>query len=240
MKDTRLKRKHDNITIYYHESVSGLIPLTIKSLDMASQRVDSSLLGSFKKKPTDLIFMDLEEMDEFSTINDLSGIYSDFDKLIGIHVYEEDVESILAEKETPLFFFQKTILHEYAHVATHRKIEEFSVDYSDFPKWFVEGIAEYVVYHNTTVEYNSFNFDWLSFEELSGYKEWQDARLRDNANPYLQSHFTVKYLLDVYGDQVVVNLMENTKVNDDFYEALKQISGKDIDQLEAEIVSYYE
>lgn len=239
MKDTRLKREHDHITIYYLESFNELIPLTVDSLELADKRIEA-LLGSYKKKPTDLIFMDLEEMDEFSTIDDLSGIYSDFDKLIGIHVYEEDVESILAKKETPLFFFQKTIFHEYAHVATHRKIEEFSVDYSDFPQWFVEGIAEYISYHDTSVEYNSFNFDWLSFEELSGYKEWQDARFRDNANPYLQSYFTVKYLLGIHGDRVLVKLMKDTNENNDFYEALKQISGKEINQLEAEIVSYYE
>ncbi|KKI88484.1 hypothetical protein WQ54_31215 [Bacillus sp. SA1-12] len=238
LKEIKMKKKINNVTIFYDEEQNELIPLTIKTLEWADETV-YEVIGNYDKKPVDLMFMNLEEIDRFSELVDVSGFYTDFDKIIGIHVYQEDIENIMQKKETPLYFFQKSIMHEYGHFATYRKIDEIGVSPSEFPQWFLEGIAEYIGNDKTIVEYESFQFEWLPLQQISGGNGWQESRFIEHADPYLQSYFTINYLLKVYGSNVLMELMEKTKMTNDFNKALEQVSGKKIVEFEEDIISYY-
>lgn len=238
LKKNNMEQKVNNVTIYYDEKFNDLIPLTIETLGWADDTLNE-VIGGYDKSPIDLIIMDYEEMERFSTLIDVSGFYSNFDKIIGIQVYLEDIKNIIQKKETSLYFFQKSILHEYTHFATYKKIEEIGVSSRKFPQWFVEGIAEYVGNDKTIVEYDSFRFEWLPLQQISGDKQWQEARLNKDANPYLQSYFTVNYLLKLYGNNVLIELMEKTKNTNDFYEALKQVTGKTQLEFEDDVIKYY-
>ncbi|MBV7508989.1 hypothetical protein KW850_27685 [Bacillus sp. sid0103] len=117
LKGNRLEKKYHNITIYYPDDFSELIPLTKETLDW-SIRKNEEVFGIVPAKPVDLIiFKDKEEMRGISHLVDVSGFYSDFDKLLGItYLNKEYKELILERKETPLYLFQKSILHEYTPI----------------------------------------------------------------------------------------------------------------------------
>jgi hypothetical protein len=159
---------------------------------------------------------------------------------MGLTIDPEKVDSILQELETPLYYFQKTILHEYAHYATFRKIGDSGAMGDAFPLWFIEGVAEYIGNDKTEVHYESFHYETLSLKSISGEDEWKEARLNPDADPYLQSYFTVNYLIQEYGENVVIDLIDKTKETDDFYMALEQVTGKTILEFEQDVLKHYE
>ncbi|MBT2691652.1 hypothetical protein [Bacillus sp. ISL-55] len=131
-----MKNEYQHVSIFYQEENEKLIPMTVETLKWAED-VSSGLLGSYEKKPADLIFMDREHLQKLSNLDGVSGYYSNFDKVMGIHVHPDNVESIL---ETPLNYLQRPILHEYAHYATFRKIEEAGALLICFPYGSLRGL----------------------------------------------------------------------------------------------------
>jgi hypothetical protein len=239
LKADSMKHEYENISIYYQEENEELIPLTIETLKWAEQ-ISIEILGEYEQRPIDLIFMDRESLDQLSNSEGVAGYFSYFDKLMGVYVHPEDVEDILQELETQLYFFQRKILHEYAHHATFRKIEEAG-GYGDvFPEWFVEGIAEYVGNDQTEVNYDSNRFDFLPLESISLEDDWEEARRIDGADPYMQSYFTVNYLIQVYGKNIVVDLIEQTNETEGFYKAFEQNIGKTTSEFEQDVLEYYQ
>lgn len=239
LKDKSMMKKYDHVEIYYQEENSELIPLVTETLNWADDKT-SEVLGDYDKTKIDMIFMNRENLEQLSNIDGVAGFYSDFIKVMGINVDPENIESILDEKETALYFFQKTVLHEYAHYATFRKFEEAGASRDSFPEWFVEGIADYVGNDKTEVQYDSFQYETLPLESISWGDDWQKARLNLNADLYMQSYFTVKYLIQEYGENVVTDLIDKTKETDDFYIALEQITGKTIMEFEEDVLKHYE
>ncbi|GAM13165.1 unknown [Mesobacillus selenatarsenatis SF-1] len=239
LKADRMKHAYENILIYYQDENEKLIPLTVETLEWAEQ-ISSEILNGYDKRPIDLIFMDQESLNHLSNSEDVAGYYSHFDKLMGIYVHPEDVEDILQSFETQLYFFQRKILHEYAHYATFRKIEEAKGSGDLFPEWFIEGIAEYVGNDQTEVNYDSNQFDFLPLESISLEDNWEKARRIDGANPYMQSYFTVNYLIQMYGNNVVVELIEKTNDTVGFYTALEQVTARTTSEFEQDVLDYYQ
>lgn len=131
-------------------------------------------------------------------------------------------------------------MHEYTHYATFKKIEEAETFGDTFPAWFIEGIAEYVGNDGTEVHYESNPYETLPLESISWDNEFLEARQIDHANPYMQSYFTVNYLIQVYGKDVVVELIEKTNDHVGFYTALEQITGRTISEFEQDVLDYYQ
>ncbi|MFT9598685.1 peptidase MA family metallohydrolase [Mesobacillus sp.] len=239
LKAESMNHVYENISIYYQEENEKLIPLTIETLKWAEDK-SAEILGRYSKKPIDFIFMSRENLEQLSNIDSAGGYYSNFEKVMGVNVNPDDVESILQELETPLFFFQRKILHEYTHYATFKKIEEAETFGDTFPSWFIEGIAEYVGNDGTEVPYESNPYETLPLESISWDNEFHEARQIEHANPYMQSYFTVNYLIQVYGKEVVVELIEKTNDTVGFYTALEQITGKTISEFEQDVLDYYQ
>ncbi|MCM3685139.1 collagenase [Mesobacillus subterraneus] len=234
-----MMKKDDHVTIYYQEENKDLIPLVIETLKRANTKT-YQLLGDYDQSSIDLIFMNRENLEQLSNIDGAAGFYSDFLKVMGLTIDPEKVDSILQELETPLYYFQKTILHEYAHYATFRKIGDSGAMGDAFPLWFIEGVAEYIGNDKTEVHYESFHYETLSLKSISGEDKWKEARLNPDADPYLQSYFTVNYLMQDYGENVVTDLIDKTKETDDFYIALEQVTGKTILEFEQDVLKHYE
>ena len=210
------KHKEGNVSIYYSEDSIEIIPLTIETLNRADE-IGNEVFGMYNKKPIDLIFMNIEDIESFSESGN-AGYYSDFDKVIGIHI--KDIDMVLQRVETPLYFFQKIILHEYTHYAFARKAQDIGLTMDKFPMWFIEGIADFVGNDDTHIgiDYK----DPLPLQKLNSPFQWEEARLNKNASPYLQSYFTVNYLIKVNGNNVIKEIMEETQKSNEFYEALEK------------------
>jgi hypothetical protein len=239
LKDKSMMKKYNHVEIYYQEENSELMPLVIETLKWADTK-SYQVLGDYDKSSIDMIFMNRENLEQLSNIDGAAGYYSDFLKVMGLTVDPENVDSILKQMETPLYYFQKTILHEYAHYATFRKIGDAGAFGDAFPQWFIEGVAEYVGNDKTDVHYESFQYETLSLENIGEGDDWKEARLNPDADPYMQSYFTVNYLIQEYGVNVVTDLIDKTKETDDFYIALEQVTGKTIMEFEQDVLQHYE
>ena len=231
LKAERNMAQHEHVSIYYLEEDDDLLPVTIETLDWAMQLTDS-LLGEYKKRRLDLIyFKDRDKLLEFATLDLISGFYSDFDKVIGMTT--EGKEGILQEFETPLFFFQKTLLHEYTHYAFKQKLTQLKISNSDIPLWFEEGICEYVSYDQTTLSPHPFTL--VPFYELNSHADWNLARTMEDTEPYMQSYLAIDYLIEEHGTEVILTILNETKSHNDFNKGFEIATGLDLTELEEQI-----
>lgn len=239
LKAESMKHKYEHVSIYYQEENEKLIPLTVETLEWAEE-ISRDILGQYDQIPIDMIFMDRNSIDQLSNLEGVAGYYSNFAKVMGVYIHPEDTEGILEELETPLYSFQRRILHEYAHYATFRKRDEAELYGDSIPTWFIEGIAEYVANDETEMNFDINQYKILPLESISLGDDWGQARRIETADPYMQSYLTVNYLIEVYGKKIVVELIEKTNETDGFYKALEQITGKTISQFEQEVIEYYQ
>ncbi|WP_455675485.1 collagenase [Pradoshia sp.] len=234
-KENRLKEQHHHISIYYPEDFSELIPVTKETLDWAIDK-NEEMFGEVKVRAVDLIVVkDESELTDLSGLTEISGFYSDFDKLLSI-VYN-DKELILEKKETPLYFFQQSILHEYTHYIFNRMVDSPEFDVLGYPMWFQEGIAEYIGNDRKNVEYSDFTL--VPFNQLIDEEQWHAARLQEEANVYHQSYFAVKYLTDFYGEGVLREIIQESNRTGDFEGSLVQTTGLSIQELEDVFLDTY-
>jgi hypothetical protein len=197
---------------------------------------NEEVFGKMPDKSVDLIvFKDKEEMEQFCDLEDVSGFYSDFDRVLGITY--DNKELILERKETPLYFFQKSILHEYTHYSFQRMIDSSKGGSASYPLWFQEGISECIGNDKTIVEYSDFQV--IPFGELTGRDQWQAARFQDGTNVYEQSYFAIKYLIDKYGEEIVKKIIKSTNRTGDFEGSFKKTTGINILELQNNFLSQY-
>jgi hypothetical protein len=248
--EKKLKKDHKiqkikQITLYYYgTNQKDILPLTKETLDRA-EKLTKKYLGEYQNRPVDLIFMDSNQLQRFSKLNDISGSYSDFNKVIAVELEDAEVGKILNKNETSLYLFQKSILHEYTHYATYRVLDEIGTKtkINDFPVWFIEGIAEYIGENEENLDYHSFETHFIQLRKLNTKKEWQNARSLKRekvVNPYLQGYFTIAFLVNTYGDNIISTLLKETSNTQDFYQTLKSLTGKDIEELETDIIHHYQ
>ncbi len=212
LKESRLKEKFHNITIYYPEDFSELIPITKETLKWAINK-NKRVLGIVEATPVDLfVFKDKEEMNALSNLKEVSGFYSNFDKLLAINY--DNKEAILERRETPLYFFQKFILHEYTHYVFSQMIAGSKAGVTAYPLWFNEGISEYIGNDKTIVEIS--NIKVVPFVQLIDGEQWQTARFQDGTNVYMQRYFAIKFLVDNYGKGILKEIINSTNSSGDF------------------------
>lgn len=235
LKEHKFKEKYNNITIYYPNDFSELIPITKETLAWAITK-NEEVFGKIPEKPVDLlVFKDKEEMKQICDLVDVSGFYSDFDKVLGITY--DNKELILERKETPLYFFQKSILHEYTHYSFQRMIVRSKGGSASYPLWFQEGIAEFIGNDKTIVEYSDFQV--VPFGQLIGGDQWQEARFQDGTNVYQQSYFAIKYLIDKYGEGIVSKIIKSTNRTGDFEGSFMKTTGINIVDLDKNYLNPY-
>jgi hypothetical protein len=231
LKAERNKINYEHVSIYYLEEDDVLLPVTKETLEWAMQMNDV-LLGDYKKRPLDLIyFKDRNEMSHFTSLNKVSGFYSDFDKVIGITT--EGKEEIVQRLETPLFLFQKTLLHEYTHYAFKQRLTQLKISYSDIPQWFEEGICEYVSYDQTTLSPHPFTL--VPFVELNTNADWSQARTIEDTELYMQSYLAIDYLIEEHGTEIILAILEETKSHNDFNKGFENVTGINLIELEEQI-----
>ncbi len=231
LKADRKKFDYGGISIYYHDNFSEILPLTKETIDWAKAK-NRELFGDIKERHVDLIvFEDREEMSEFADLPDISGFYSDFDRLMAINYSNK--EYILQKNETQLYFFQKSILHEYTHYIFQRMVDKSKEGISAYPTWFNEGISEYVGNDQTTVEYSISKV--VPFDQLHDGTQWQEARNQEGTNVYEQSYFAVKYLIDAFGTDTLKQIIQTTNQTGDFETSFKEATGIPTSELETKI-----
>ena len=132
--------------------------------------------------------------------------------------------------------FKHVIRHELIHVFTHSKENRILKDHKQLnnpglPLWFVEGIAEY------------WSEGWDSQAEMF----MRDAILSDYIFPltrmyqiygsflmYKEGQVILKYIAETYGDEKLLQLIDNIWTSRNFSEVMKLTLGKDYEELDKE------
>jgi len=132
--------------------------------------------------------------------------------------------------------FHHVIQHELVHVFTHSLISQIlrdhkRTDLSNLPLWFIEGIAEY------------WSQGWdpqaemvLRDAVINGYIYPLDQIYQINGTflMYKEGEAALKYISETYGDDKLLQLMENSWKVDNFSDVMKLTIGKNYKEFDKE------
>ncbi|MGE6630779.1 hypothetical protein [Bacillus sp. NPDC077027] len=230
------KQVYENFRIYYAEEEKALVDLTIEGLEQAKKR-NSSVFQFETKKTLDLIFFDDKEtIEHYAGIKNITGFYSDKDRMIGLY---PDERSELLKKETLSFYFFKNLLtHEFAHFVFYEKLRTLHVSPAAFPLWFHEGTAEWAA--NDVLHATSETFDVIPFTLLQTDKDWQESRFAYETDVYLQSYYMLCELNHAYGRDIIAKVIEETAKTGDFEKGFEHASGQKLADFEEQFRQKYE
>ena len=220
-------QSYQNVSVYIDKQDNDLVPLIKDTIDWAKTK-NKEILGDIKDRDVDIIFFNNEkDFQNISTLDSVSGYYDPFGLYIGIKI--DDKKGILNGKETPLYFFQKSILHEFTHYTFDRKVEGTKTPMNQYPVWFQEGVADYIANDRTIVEASDFEF--VTYDKLRSYEQWKTARKQDGTDVYDQSYFTIKFLIDENGENVIEDIINATSNSGDFKKSFEDVTGLRYDTL---------
>ncbi|UCG50607.1 MAG: PD40 domain-containing protein [Candidatus Latescibacterota bacterium] len=133
-----------------------------------------------------------------------------------------------------LWEFRHVIRHEMVHAfmleklgAVMRSRGKFSNSYP--PLWFVEGLAEYVASPEADTRSHMFIRDALLHNRLPDLENiW---RIEGSFLMYKQGEAVVRYIATNYGDEAVIQIIENWWMSDNFSLVLKKTINMDLREL---------
>ncbi|AVM26112.1 hypothetical protein [Bacillus pumilus] len=230
------KQVYEHIRIYYAEEEDAFVDLTIEAMNQAKKRI-ASVFQFETDKPLDIIYFDDKEtIEQFAGIKHITGFYSDHDQMIGL--YPDKREALLKKETLPLYFFKTLFIHEYAHFVFYEKAHSYEVSPAIFPLWFHEGTAEWTAYDvlNATSE----QFDVIPFESLHSDQDWQDARVTYETDVYLQSYYMIYELVQLYGRDIIHEMMQETAKTGRFDRGFKQATGQHLTDFEKQFKLNYQ
>ncbi len=125
--------------------------------------------------------------------------------------------------------FKHVIRHELIHVFMHSKVQRIMTDhkimtYPDLPLWFIEGLAEY-----WSEGWDSEAEMFIRDAVLSGYIVSVKNMFQINGSflMYKEGQFILKYLAENYGEEKILQLMDNIWKEDNFSLTMKLTIGLD-------------
>ncbi|MCJ1908982.1 peptidase MA family metallohydrolase [Planococcus ruber] len=217
---------HKHSTLYFTESDENLIELTKNALDRGME-LNKKFVGSYDE-PVDLVLLKNKEDMERIDMSLGNGLYSPQMNLIVI--VPEDREALAAGPGPMNWEFNKQVMHEYTHYILGHKFQELKIKPEEIPSWLAEGFAEYIGSEENSVTVMEQERPPLT--ALSTQDQWQTLDADPTANIYLQSYIAVRYLIHTYGEQVILDLLNETQITHDFNQAFKKVTGLEIDELE--------
>lgn len=226
LKEYDQKVEHKHLTMHYSAQDENLVQLTKDAIDRGIE-LNSKFVGSYNE-PLDLVLLknteDLERVD----MDIESGLYSHEMGLAMI--VPEDMEA-LADGPSPMNWdYNKLVMHEYTHYILGHKFVELGLSQGEIPYWFAEGFAEYIGSEEMSTTY--MEQELLPLTKLATPAQWRMNDLNPNYNIYLQSYLAVRFLIHTYGDTVILDILNETSMADDFESAFKNVTGIRINELD--------
>ncbi|PCK22406.1 hypothetical protein CEY02_04485 [Bacillus pumilus] len=230
------KQVYEHIRIYYAEEEAKFVDLTIEALDQAKKRT-ASVFQFNTDKPLDIIYFDNKDtIEQFAGIKHITGFYSDDEQMIGL--YPDKREDLLKKETLPLYFFNTLFIHEYAHFVFYEKVHAYKVSPVIFPLWFHEGTAEWTAHDvlNATSE----RFDVIPFQSLYSDQDWQESRMIYETDVYLQSYYMIYELVQLYGRNIIHEIMEETAKTGRFDRGFEHATGQRLTDFEEQFKVIYQ
>lgn len=153
-------------------------------------------------------------------LNHISGLY---DGMNGIHIN--------CSKAQPQWMFEEIFMHEYTHYIYDLYLTQKDIS-KEIPQWFTEGVAEYIKYNETIVEYSPpFLQTTEKFKNMDTNEDFQNLSKNEQYDPYMQSYFAIYTLINREGENVISDILLKTKKMD-FYEAFSERVGMNIEDFQ--------
>jgi hypothetical protein len=130
--------------------------------------------------------------------------------------------------------FRHVVRHELVHAFMLEKINQVMHEHGKFtyphpPLWFVEGMAEYLAGSPQGTRGNMFVRDALVHDRLLDLEEiW---RIQGSFMMYKEGEAVVNYIANNFGEEAVIQILENWWMSDQFPVVLKRTINLDLGEL---------
>ncbi|WP_252431693.1 collagenase [Peribacillus butanolivorans] len=191
----------DGVKIYNSENdeLSNLIINEITNLNKEL----SSMFGTIKMD-VEINIMVFEELEELQKHAELENIGAFFDKNYNLIALVKPDNLV---READEWFFRRDLRHEYTHYYLTKYLSENKI--TAVPKWFDEGLAEYVAVTMDGVETTDPLEEVINFELLKSREDWATQR-RSHTELYPQSHYGIKYIIEDNDLSIIKKIIDDS------------------------------
>lgn len=149
-------------------------------------------------------------------------------------VNENKIYLLLEQESWP--DIQKTLIHEWIHIALHAKYNNFRI-----PLWFEEGLAQYLSGENLQINDYAYLSNvilvnkLLSFQEIENINEMPEKRAR---LAYIESYLAIYYFNIILGDKKLQMLLNQNPIGfDNFSDYFYSTCGFSVDAYESKFLA---
>lgn len=209
----------DHFIIKYTAADADTVAMVATAAEQAYQPVTSIMGYAPQGKTLILIYPDKAELSKaFGWSGDESamGVYwGGVIQLLSPRVWLKSGETVEE------FIHSGPMAHEYTHLVFDH------ITNGNYPRWFTEGLAQYV-------EYRVNNYEWLTPDNTWNHKLYTMAEMDDNFDglssqslAYRESLAAVRYIAEVHGDAKLQEVIQSLKKGQSMETAIKQATGLD-------------
>lgn len=153
------------------------------------------------------------------------------DQSEGVYNWETSTATLL----TGISDWRSVLLHEYVHYRSHQYQTLRGTRPETIPHWFEEGLAMYFQHPFPPADPNEVEISG-DLREIGSNKDFLAAL--EHTDIYAQSYFAVARLIERYGKESVLLLM-NSSSQDQFYARLEELTGKSSADFSASLMEAY-
>ena len=133
--------------------------------------------------------------------------------------------------------FSEMLAHEYTHLVMAERVA-----YRPLPRWFDEGMAmtvssEWSWSDNLAMSQAAVFGQYVPLNEIERVNRFSESKAHV---AYAESYLTVKYLFDEYGVNAVNLLLDRLEAGDSIDSALRQSTGSNLEEFQAEVWATFE
>jgi len=217
------KLNEGNVTIYWHRGTRSFARELMAAAQQALTRLTEDT-GAYLEKPVKLyIYANAQDLRE-------AMIYPQ-EWTGGVAFTRHGVIAIGIASGT-LDWGKRAVAHELAHLVNHQMTFN---PYGDLPRWLDEGLAMYAE-GQLKLEFEYFLDEAITEESLIPVRSLSSpfsAYAGQSYLSYAQSYSLVEFLIDNYGQEKMLQLLNTFKRGIDYDTALEKVYGFDMDGLDA-------
>ncbi len=214
----------EHFIIKYTEADADMVSMIGQAAEAAYQPVTGALQYVPKGKTLILIHPNKNELRQafgWSGNESAMGVYwGGTIQLLSPHVWLNGGDSIEE------FIHSGPMVHEYTHL-----VFDYMTN-GNYPRWFTEGLAQYVEYRVNHYEWitagNRLDSNMYTMEQLD--KQFDD--LPNQALAYRESLAAVRYIAEVYGEDKLLEVITDLKSGDSLEKAINKSIGLDYPDFE--------
>ncbi|MER2006876.1 MAG: hypothetical protein ABS939_05430 [Psychrobacillus sp.] len=209
-----------HVTIHYMDFDAELLPTTKVALERGIE-LNNEILGQFNDSVDLIIFpnradrINLFGLGHFINNNGIPNYNA-------VSIFPADREDIFPGM-APADLLYKNVIHDYTQYVIAQRLDELWLSASYVPTWFLIGIAEYM--SNVGKETPHLDAEAVRLSSLNSKIAGMGDDENAKYNGYVQSHLTIKYLVDEFGPGIINEILIKTEEEKSFNKAFATMTG---------------